>query len=193
MLIVLILSISINIKYMNDKKRNYELFLNHSFHLLSSAANNIDGIISSAQEDEYDGLDGAFFTTSKYFFELERFLEDGRLFVDFELDMNEFWGFDFIAEVLLGTANSNGTYYYGHYFLEDDIVSDKELDFLIELHNDLDELVKKLVSEDGCNANENISMEEFKTVIGSFFKKWGFENANGYVQEGKSPYSILLE
>lgn len=192
-LIGLILSIFINIKHNNERENDYGIFLNHSFHLLDSTSNNIGGIINSVQKDEYAHLDHTFIMTSKYFFELERLLNDGRYFIDSGLDMNEFWGFDFIAEVLLGSANSNGTYYYGHHFLEDGIVSDKELEFLIELHGDLEVLLSKLANEDGNNANENISIEEFKGAIMNFFEKWAFENANGYVEGGESPFNTLLK
>lgn len=189
-LIIVILPISL---YLYDdyreERHKHRWLINTTFSTLSGISGTLERLTAS---NEIEHLDWSLNYVSDDFIRLHYLLEDSRNMMSQFYDYHDAWGFIFIAKVIEGTANSNGTYFNGIAFAEDDKLDDKEMDLLVELLLDIKILKNKMSAAD-YTRNINITSEEYSQAFDEFFLKWGDMTYYGYEDTYESPFVEFLE
>lgn len=183
LLIILVVSLGINIKTINNKNHNREIMINHIYHGIIDVTRHIDSFIEASNKNEIYNAQIQLEYVAIKLIEVDNLVKYGRIYIDDRLYYPGILSFRFIGEGLIFGKNINGKNING--ILDDNIVSASEIEYINKLNLDLKSIINEMTLKEPYTPNEKLTIKELNLILDSFYDTW----SNTY----ESPYKLIWE
>ena len=192
MAIILIISLIFNVQYYDLVKSNNRytrVFLNNSSGCVYNIVTISNSIKESYLHNNFDQLDQDIHNLINDLTLLNQTINFGSAYIKNDLYYPLGLEFGRIAKAIDGTfKDESNTYQEG--FEEDGIISENEYNFLVQLSDDLEDLIKPIYDDKKYELRKNANISDFNKALKIFIDKWDIIAER--TPSGISPYDLLV-
>ena len=185
--LVLVVSITFNIKVFVERDKNRQLLINHIYFEMENISRDLELFITDQKEGSVEKKLYRLEYASVKLRKLDQTILNYSIYVDELLFYPGIISFDLIADTLMYGYSSelNGATIYS--VSNDDVVSDDEMTYIKMLQNDLKDTANKMTSaNDALKENYKLSIQQINSILNEFYLKWSDSGDT-------SPYRLLRD
>lgn len=185
--LVLVVSITFNIKVFVERDKNRQLLINHIYFEMENISRDLELFITDPKEGSVEKKLYRLEYASVKLRKLDQTILNYSIYVDELLFYPGIISFDLIADTLMYGYSSelNGATIYS--VSNDDVVSDDEMTYIKMLQNDLKDTANKMTSaNDALKENNKLSIQQINSILNEFYLKWSDSGDT-------SPYRLLRD
>ncbi|WP_342756627.1 hypothetical protein [Kineothrix sedimenti] len=185
--LVLVVSITFNIKVFVERDKNRQLLINHIYFEMENISRDLELFITDQKEGSVEKKLYRLEYASVKLRKLDQTILNYSIYVDELLFYPGIISFDLIADTLMYGYSSelNGATIYS--VSNDDVVSDDEMTYIKMLQNDLKDTANKMTSaNDALKENNKLSIQQINSILNEFYLKWSDSGDT-------SPYRLLRD
>lgn len=185
--LVLVVSITFNIKVFVERDKNRQLLINHIYFEMENISRDLELFITDQKEGSVEKKLYRLEYASVKLRKLDQTILNYSIYVDELLFYPGIISFDLIADTLMYGYSSelNGATIYS--VSNDDVVSDDEMTYIKILQNDLKDTANKMTSaNDALKENNKLSIQQINSILNEFYLKWSDSGDT-------SPYRLLRD
>ena len=185
--LVLVVSITFNIKVFVERDKNRQLLINHIYFEMENISRDLELFITDQKEGSVEKKLYRLEYASVKLRKIDQTILNYSIYVDELLFYPGIISFDLIADTLMYGYSSelNGATIYS--VSNDDVVSDDEMTYIKMLQNDLKDTANKMTSaNDALKENYKLSIQQINSILNEFYLKWSDSGDT-------SPYRLLRD
>lgn len=185
--LVLVVSITFNIKVFVERDKNRQLLINHIYFEMENISRDLELFITDQKEGSVEKKLCRLEYASVKLRKLDQTILNYSIYVDELLFYPGIISFDLIADTLMYGYSSelNGATIYS--VSNVDVVSDDEMTYIKMLQNDLKDTANKMTSaNDALKENNKLSIQQINSILNEFYLKWSDSGDT-------SPYRLLRD
>ena len=188
LVLALVVSVWQNVSHANEQNNARRFLMNQVHSCFSNISINLDGLIKNIENNDYNDYTNCSTTVQI----ANSFIKADTLLTQYRgsnaasgLQYGAFTNFEFIANTLSGTGGTVNNIRFSS-IVQDNTISEKEMQYLIFLRDDIADLCARMESEKSYpQENRHLTISQLNAMLIEFMEKWAPNNEH-------SPFFLLV-